>query len=208
MANPDMIPLPKRINVEQVVEHSYRDFHAKGLDYICLKRSPDLTLKLYFLDGDVSKLPEVVHPHDHRYDFDTWVVAGRMQNIWYAQGGIAGQHFELFQYKTPLNGGSGFTHDRGIYLDEMSRQVFEAGDGYHMHHREVHTIGMLENETVLFLAQYKDEIGLDEPTRTYCATHKAPSLSGLYSRFTADQVIARLKRFEERTGYCFVQEGV
>lgn len=59
-----------------LIQNSYRDFHAKGLDYVCLKRTPDHTVKVYFLDGDVSKVPEVVNPHDHRYAFETTVLSG------------------------------------------------------------------------------------------------------------------------------------
>lgn len=64
------------MNMEEVIANSFKDFHSKGLDYICLRRSPVLTTKLYFFDGDVSKLPEVVNPHDHRYDFSTVCLSG------------------------------------------------------------------------------------------------------------------------------------
>lgn len=42
------------------------------------KRTPEHTRKVYFFDGKVSQLPEVVSPHDHRYDFTTTVLAGVM----------------------------------------------------------------------------------------------------------------------------------
>lgn len=201
-----MIPLPKRIAVDHVVAHSYRDFHAKGVDYICLKRSPAETLKLYFLDGDVSKLPEVVLPHDHRYDFSTYVVAGEMENVWYREG-CHGKLFQRFKYRTPLNGGSGFTYDHGIHLAETRRTKFGPGDCYLMAFWQIHTIKMLANETVLFLRQYDDRIDLETPSHTYSENGQAPSLDGLYNRFTADQVIDKLNRFEDRTGYRFEMES-
>lgn len=199
------IPLPKRFDLGEVVANSYRDFHCKGLDYICLRRSAEITLKLYFFDGDVSKLPEVVHPHDHRYPFETFVVAGRSENIIYRIG--AGEHpcatFNHFRYDTPLNGGAGFSWAGEVELSESNCSSYLPGTGYAMRHDQIHTIRMLANETVLFLVQYEDAVRRAVPTSTFTRSDQAPSLSGLYGRFTPDQVLARLKRFEERTGYRF-----
>ena len=55
--------LKLELNIDNVIENSFKNFHAKGLDYICLSRTPQLTLKLYILDGDASESPEVVNPH-------------------------------------------------------------------------------------------------------------------------------------------------
>lgn len=195
------IPLPSDYDLDQVLANSYHDFHAKGLDYVCLRRSPVETLKLYFLDGDVSKLPEVVNPHDHRYPFRTWIAAGSGQNIWYDEG--SGKTFNRFRYRTPLNGGGGFEWDSEVCLRERGRLTFTAGEQYFMSHDQIHTIRMLENETVLFLAQYEDAVPLTVPTKTFCLSDSPPSLDGLYSRFTADELFARLNRFEARTGYSF-----
>lgn len=196
-----MIQFSPDFNMDEVLENSYRDFHAKGLDYICLRRTPVETLKLYFLDGDVSKLPEVVNPHDHRYPFRTWIVAGKSQNIWYDEG--AGKTFNRFRWRTPLLGGNGFEWDSEISLRERGRLTYAAGEQYFMQHDEIHTIRMLENETVLFLIQFEDTVPEDVPTKTFCASDKAPSISGLYSRFTADQIVTRLRRLEDRTGFNF-----
>lgn len=49
-----MLDIPETFDMAEVLANSYRDFHAKGLDYICLKRSFKETLKLYFFDGDSS----------------------------------------------------------------------------------------------------------------------------------------------------------
>src|SRR5687767_4086876 len=115
--------LQNHIDVELAIEHSYRDFHAKGLDYICVRRSDELTVKLYFFDGDTTKLPDVVHPHDHRYAFNSWVVVGRMQNSLYEES-EAGQTFQRFSFDTPLNGGRGFEWRSEVRLLEIERRTF------------------------------------------------------------------------------------
>jgi hypothetical protein len=194
-------PIPTQIDLDEVLAHSFRDFHAKGLDYVCLRRSPTLTHKLYFLDGDVAKLPEVINPHDHRYPFGTWVVAGRSQNVWYDEG--IGRTFNRFRYRTPLNGGVGFEWDGEVAIRELARGDYVAGTSYRMRADEIHTIRMLENETVLFLAQYEDVVPIGMPTKTFSLAAQPPSLDGLYGRFTADQLRDRLRRFSERTGHAF-----
>jgi hypothetical protein len=179
--------LPRHVNIDEILANSFKDYHVKGFDYVCLKRSPTETLKLYFFDGDVSKLPEVVNPHDHRYDFDTWVICGRTEN----------------KFRTPLNGGNGFTWKGECRIKETASCVYQPGEHYFMKADEFHTIRIVENESVIMLRQLEDVVPLDVPTRTFTRSETPPSLAGLYSRFTPDQVLARLKQFEERTGYQF-----
>jgi hypothetical protein len=204
--DPRTVPLPVRINIDAVVANSFKDFHIKGFDYLCVDRSPEETVKLYFFDGDISKLPEVVAPHDHRYDFETWLVAGASDNIWFERAAEEGEVYNWFKYMTPLNGGNGFEFVGEEQLREMRRMRFRKGDSYFMHAEDLHTIRIVENETVLMLVQFEDLVPTDQATNTF-TFGGAPSLDGLYSRFTADEVIAKLRRFEERTGYTFKTEG-
>lgn len=189
--------------MEEVLANSFRDFHVRGFDYLCLKRSETETLKLYFFDGDVSKLPEVVNPHDHRYDFKTYVVTGRSQNVWFERASEpaikAGQSrtYARFAYDTPLNGGIGFTHVGEEELVEVGRSSFQAGQWYQMGFREIHTIRMLQNETVLGLVQYADQV-TDRPTSTFTRGKRAPSIEGVYRRFKADEVTSLVERLRER----------
>jgi hypothetical protein len=179
------------------LEHSYRDFHAKGLDYVCLRRSERETWKLYFFTGDVSSAPEVVHPHDHRYDFVTETLCGEVENRLYRES-PDGEVFNGFRYLTPLNSGGGFTFDREARLWEYSRQRYGAGRVYPMTSAEIHTIRIVRHGTVLLVIQFEDVVPLDVPTRTFCRGD-APKLDGLYRRFTADELVKTLTRFHERT---------
>jgi len=187
-------------DIDTIVSNSYKDFHAKGVDYICVRRSPSLTVKLYFFDGDASKTGEVVYPHDHRYAFDTLVLVGAIENVRYAtdRRRAAGDRvgplvYNEFEYRTPLNGGNGFTFRRQRVLAETSRDRYDQGEVYSQFPSEIHTIRIAEDRTVLFLRQYADEVPVDAPTRTF-ARGAEPKLDGLYSRFTPDEVITRLER--------------
>ncbi|MEE9481878.1 hypothetical protein [Methylobacterium ajmalii] len=201
----DRFGLPARVDIDAVVANSFKDFHTKGFDYLCVRRSPRETLKLYFFDGDVSKLPEVVSPHDHRYGFETTILAGESQNVWFAEGvrggddPRGGEVFNRFEYRTPLNGGDGFRWIGEAQLVETGRRGFRRGQSYYMDAAGLHTIRIVSSETVLMLRQFEDVVPIDRPTTTF-TKGAAPSLDGLYSRFTADQVVDKLRLFEERTG--------
>lgn len=185
------------LDIDSVVDNSYRNFHSKGLDYICIKRDLELTVKLYFFDGDVSKLPEVVNPHDHRYDFRTTCIAGEVENIWY-QAEDGGDTFQAFDYLTPLNGGDGFTWSKEIQLGVSDRRAYRAGRSYRMEAADLHTIRMRAPETVLLLEQYADVVPVGEPTQTFCLDAEPPSLDGLYDRFTADEIVRKLLRLNHK----------
>lgn len=192
------------VHMETVVSNSFRDYHVRGFDYICIKRSAVETVKLYFFDGDVSKIPEVVNPHDHRYDFKTTVIAGKSQNVWFSEASVSqaakdvGTVFNRFAYETPLLGGEGFTWVGETRLVETQRKSFKPGHHYSMNYREVHTIRMMENETVLCLVQFEDRVARNTPTLTFTREEEAPSLTGLYKMFSPDQILARLSNLTNR----------
>jgi hypothetical protein len=189
--------------MEDVIAHSFRDYHVKGFDYICIGRSPALTTKLYFFEGDVSKLPEVVNPHDHRYDFSTFVLSGKVTNRHFlpSPSGMAGSKlYNRFRYRTPLNGGSGFEWVGQESLYESSPHTVGEGGKYRMNAEDYHTIKIHSDSTVLMLQQFADKVPLDQPTSTFTLDREPPSLSGLYSKFTPDQVRKRLADLERFAG--------
>lgn len=186
-------------NIYDIIDNSYKDFHTKGLDYICLYRSEDITIKIYLMEGVVSQLAEVVNPHDHRYIFDSCCLAGRMTNHKFSEienKSDKGKLYETFDYMTPLNGGSGFTHTGQTRLIRENSIDYNQYQTYRMKPTELHTIQVYGEQTALLLYQYKDEIALDKPTKTYCLNSEPPSLSGLYSRFTKDQILQSIKKLE------------
>lgn len=181
-------------------EHSFRNFHAKGLDYLCLKRGPLLTVKAYFFEGDTRHLPEVVAPHDHRYDFRTHVLSGAVANTEFTPS-AGGEQYEAFEYQTPLNGGDGFTWVGTKGLKVWGRKAYEKGMAYDMRAEQFHTIKILADRSVLLLFQYEDRLPVNVPTLTFRKGDKTPpSLSGLYERMSEDDVVRRVDQLESLVG--------
>lgn len=183
-------------DIETIASNSFRNFHAKGLDYLCLHRSPILTLKAYFYEQGHESTPEVVCPHDHRYPFSTHVLAGRSGHIRYQEWvpGLYTPTHERFEWRTPLNGGNGFTWSREATLKVTGREEYSKGDSYWCNPDEVHTITINRSDTVLLLYQHADTVPLDQATSTYAPLGSiAPSTDGLYDRMPVDVVQARLR---------------
>ncbi|RWI35533.1 hypothetical protein [Mesorhizobium sp.] len=185
------------MTLEEMQAHSFKNFHVRGFDYLCLKRTPEHTRKVYFFDGNVSQLPEVVSPHDHRYNFTTTVLTGVMSNSIYVVDEEYGQVYQEFAWDTPLNGGAGFTWRKETKLLETTRFAYRPGLWYRMGHDELHTIRMHAEGTVIVLDQYADCVPIGQPTRTFMQERQSPNLDGLYEKFTADELAARLAQYAE-----------
>lgn len=178
--------------LDHVIDTSFRDYHTKGFDYICLKRTPEHTVKLYILDGDASKLPEVVNPHDHRYYFRTTVLAGTMRDFRFVKD-QRGEVFYAFDYRTPLNGGDGFTFRGEERLLKSDARTLRRNEVLHTAATDLHTIQMKGDQTVLLLEQFEDVVPDAAPTSCWSrAGEPIPDASGMYSRFKPDELIKRL----------------
>lgn len=184
-----IVTVQKLDSVEEIQKNSYKDFHAKGLDYLCLHREPSYTVKLYIFDGDVAKAPEVVNPHDHRYNFRTTCLYGKVANSLYREE-ERGEIWQRFQYNTPLNGGNGFTWESEARLHETSRDFYLPGDIWTSWQAQIHTLRIQQSQTVLLLEQF---LSTKAVTHTWTKDKEPPSLDGLYSKFTHDEVLDHLR---------------
>lgn len=200
-----------RVSRSAALASSYMDFHARGLDYLCLQRSELMTLKVYFFDR-AAPAGQVVAPHDHRYDFQTRVLAGELHNWRYTKcdredrraAAIAdgAQPFERFLYDTPLNGGDGFSYADQVLLLRHRRETYGVGSAHAHYAHELHTIGVPSDRTVIELVQSADVVPVGLPTQLFkpCGQKEPPSLDGLYNRMTDDRLDQLLGLYQELSG--------
>ncbi|MFC3214643.1 hypothetical protein [Novosphingobium panipatense] len=201
--------------IETICANSYRNFHTRGFDYLCLSRTPELTRKVYFFEGDLHDLPELVIPHDHRYPFVTTVLSGAVANRIYV-GLPNGPHpsvrsqwedqtevFDHFEYRTPLNGGDGFTWagERRLWGPEASR-TRTRGEHWRSSETDIHTLDIRCEGTVILLEQLSDVLPEGIPTNAYrrVGDRTPPSLDGLYDRMTPDHARIRINQFLDLVG--------
>ena len=206
-----MLPTYRRDPIDHILANSYKDFHAKGLDYLCLRRSPKRTMKVYFLNGDVTKVPEVVNPHNHRYNFSTVCLAGSMVDWTYVRSSSerSGEVYQTFNYLTPLNGGNGFTFDKEERLTKWGRRSTKIHNILNTNASDIHTIQMLEDQTIIMIEQQEDIVEIGTPTQCWVRKGEPkPDTSGLYSKFTIDEVFDRIVVVEHLMKAAWVPQRV
>lgn len=113
-----------------------------------------------------------------------------------ASPGRGAATFNRFEYRTPLNGGNGFTFDRETMLRPESSPGYSVGDRYLCAFDQIHNLAGVRPGTVIVLSQYVDIPAVGHPTHTYSRGKEPPALSGLYDKHRPDQIVARLRQLE------------
>jgi hypothetical protein len=170
---------------------SFDNFHRRGMLYLNLLRSPDLTCKLYVLKpgwGELLPGGILVDPHSHAYAFHSTTLAGEMTNVLFEEDDAAGEDWYRFTYESIINGGRGFDSNGKRGLSVTRREHVPRGATYYLRPDQVHSIAVpTDRATVLFLCQYRDERTV---TDFYSTNVDPPSTDGLYqpvseARYTA-----------------------
>lgn len=188
----------------QMLRHSLRDFHVKGFDYICLQAGGEGdptqgSTRAYFFEDTVASAPEVVAPHNHRYDFETTVLAGEVRNFRYRETDPLdplGRVYDRFAWQTPLNGGQGFRYLRNQSLRTISAERYHQGQSHSHQAEEIHTIQVMPG-TVLLLRAEADRLGPREATATWFPqgarmSNGNPRDQGMYREGDLDWLLRRL----------------
>lgn len=189
---------------EEAAKNSFDNYHAVGLTYLNLLRTPRLTIKIYLSESGVKHNPEgfLVWPHAHRYNFETTVLLGQVDHYTFIEkdgetgfdddDGIA---WNRFKFHSVVNGGSGFKFDKPVLLIR-GHDRFQAGDSYYLDTTQIHTIQVHDRfPTVQFQVQYHD---VPKPeTFFYSPDPAPPSVEGLYVRMTPQRADDVRKRIED-----------
>lgn len=197
--------LQLEVNLEDAMRYSMFDMHVPGMLSLCLKRTPEETIKVYMFSDAIVDLPEVVIPHNHRYDFLSTVLRGAVRNITWTQhekNVLHSEPYECFDYLTPLNGGDGFHWRHGTWLRQDQDLIYEAGETYAMQSSGIHTIQIMEPRTILMITQYEDKLAIGTPTWAFKPEGQrgTPDLEGLYTPMQEADVRFWLHHLENLTG--------
>jgi hypothetical protein len=182
------------LDIVFAADNSFRDFHAKGVDYICLHRTPALTVKLYLFDPATLVVAgpgrQVVNPHSHGYNFSTHVLRGGVTNVEYLRGDGDGWH--EIRYGSPLKGRRWDQVTGPCSLREIGRTAYGPSRSYDFDHERIHSIEVHpETKTALLLFQHADK---GKPfTLLYTRAPATPPLDGLYKRWATDDIRSALR---------------
>lgn len=160
--------------------NGFRNYHARGLDYLCLLRDPNLTIKLYFLD-DPELRPDgcLVAPHDHRYSFEQICLAGEVEHIEFIT-----TEFHPAWMISKWNAESRKFSPTGIEvgLNHTVRKL-QTTDSYYLGPTRLHTLAH-PSEAILLTFQYRDV--REDSLTLFHERDEMPSLDGLYTPMDAD----------------------
>ena len=151
----------RSINLTEALETSFLDYHAKGMHYLCLKRTPELTLKLYLIEPDHQpadrKRGWLVMPHNHAYAFEQVVLAGSINQILFkVDENAKKKDFFRLWWNPQARMGSAFVPTM-VGLRSRSEWI-GVRRGYAMRTDQVHTIAARRDEPTLLLSyQHHDE---------------------------------------------------
>lgn len=182
---------------------SYKNYHVEGLTYVNLLRDERMSVKLYLFDGcQINGQGFLAHPHNHSYNFYHKTLVGTIINTRFK---IIGSHavggtgkWDVWQYATPLRGGEGASQvDLTVGLKAYP-ETLEAGEGYYLDHKEIHTISTLGGKyAAAVLVQYHD-IHM-RPTTMFVPTGEQPDCdSGLYEPIHHDEAEQKVTEFLTR----------
>lgn len=196
-----------QIRPEVAQKSSYLNYHAVGMDYLNLYRDPAMTVKLYMIRPKdlqtCGTADYLVNPHDHSYNFHTYVVAGEVFNINFSEGGarigdfvFPGTRFHAFRYEA----GERRFESAGDTTLAGDRRWYGPGQDYYLPHNVVHTIAVPRRaETCLMLIQYTNK--LKGPTKFFSLEAEPPKTENLYAVPTlaeTQELINRARRFSGR----------
>lgn len=139
-------------NIDYMVENSIKDFHFKGLSYICFQFMPHLTIRMYVIQPSEPVDTTNVNIHNHLYDSQILVLTSSITNNVYRKiDGDEFNHYYLTSALCPTN------ESKQIKLDHLGKcglekinsiQLF-AGDTHFQDHTEIHNV---ENDTTKLTA--------------------------------------------------------
>lgn len=165
----------KHLNIEKAQPHSRINHHTEGLNYLNLQRSDKFTLKLYLLEGlNNNNSDFLVHPHNHRYDFNTVVLAGRIANVVFNDiGSEKPARTEEQKYWQDIADGGDYLANRFTYLPEKGAfgapvetwleidtgksAGYMPGESYFLKSKQIHTLKTFDEPTLLCLSQFEDK---------------------------------------------------
>ena len=150
----DFIKMHLTHNLDGLVKDSIKNFHFKGLNYICFQFNDKLTIRLYIVKPEDNLKTESVNIHNHLYDSQILMLSGEMQNNVYRE--VEGDKFYSYYLTSALNPdnktGSVQLEPLGkVGLEKVKSIRLRSGDSHLQVHSEIHNVVNSPNEYLAFM---------------------------------------------------------
>lgn len=150
----------KELDFNMALNCSTWNHHVAGLNYLCLHRSPRLTVKLYLIENPQNPNNGfLVNPHSHRYAFWTMALHGRLGHIRFVEPkpGKPWHRTVMDEYGYHPDSRTMQERRRGVSLAYAPEHIPTLAE-YFVEPHEVHTLKMITDgrPLLLGLVQFAD----------------------------------------------------
>lgn len=184
-------------NLDYIVDNSIKNFHFKGLNYVCFQFSSNLTIRLYIIKPEDNLNTRNVNIHNHLYDSQILVLSGSITNNVYSKTeGDKYNHYYLTSALNPANKTGNVLLD---YIGKTNLQVtksinLSAGDTHFQNHKEIHSVN---NDPSSYTAFMVFEFKTVKQNSTLFSTEefkgKIDTKKDIYEKFTEREIVALLQ---------------
>jgi hypothetical protein len=178
--------------IEETLSHSYSNFHVPGVEYACLLRTKQLTVKLYYFPTGVGLNNQglLVHPHDHGYEFETTVLKGQLRNHNYRIE--RGDSWAMNQYSSKLKNESGMSMQflQMVELVEYESRLMNKGQSYNLDTDTIHSISVNPNrDNAILLTQHASKVERESTLIFIPKAEEVPTDVGLYQPMSKERLL-------------------
>lgn len=146
----------KALDLESLVQNSVFNHHVNGMNYLCLERSEHKTVKIYYCNGvGNTNGGYLVHPHNHRYPFNSTVLKGTLHHLRFKESDCHGDLMTKNSYNWKTKE---LEHISNVCLYPRLDDLCNVGDSYYVKTDEYHTLKLISSIVVIGLIQYADQI--------------------------------------------------
>ncbi|HEY9598639.1 MAG TPA: hypothetical protein V6D33_13310 [Cyanophyceae cyanobacterium] len=185
-------------NLSWMIKSSYKNYHVKGFNSIILFQSDNLTIRLYICKpGETQLNPynDNILVHNHRFDFQTQVLTGYMENAVYEPSETETEEgvWYKYLYESALK-----NHEHKMRLELLDKTYLnltkiervEAGSSYFLRHDEFHRIFVPDDRLVSMLFWQHQKVENIPIIFSKVPQPENFPTEGLYNRF-ADEIEIR-----------------
>lgn len=138
------IDLQSKHNLDYMVDHSIKNFHFPGLNYVCFEFSPKQTIRLYIIEPNDNLDTTNVQIHNHLYDSQLLVLKGWIRNRTYRVNNERDDYnaYHLTSALHPDNKEKKIKLKflRKLGLDVTSTKYLHEGAHHFQPHTEIHNV--------------------------------------------------------------------
>lgn len=125
--------------------------HSNKFSKIVLAKNNGWKLRLHI--WPVVNYEQVHEPHNHRWDFDSYILSGTMINQIVVENNSNNTYLKCLAHETKINSNRQYDVLNKVGINIVKEEIYNIGETYHMKHEKIHIAKIPQNilTSTLFL---------------------------------------------------------